>query len=426
VRRGQFRLSGKDKRRLVELAARPRRALRGIVLLMVVTAVAALIGACGAEPKSAKDQTLTPMPPPMPTIAPDVWDAKGTVISDDPVNVIPEVAAQMGDGRRAVYRSVSGITGAATEVTGTFYVPKGDAPPQGWPVVALAHGTTGLTTDCALSAEPDLRGFAGAVATLLASGVAVAATDYEGLGGPGLHPYLEPRTAAFNVIDSVRALRALFPNTSTKWLAFGSSQGGQAAWAANEMNAFYGGGLELVGSLALAPAANITRIADLAYRESLTPAQLRAMPLVLTGVERATGLPTDKLMRGPTARARDALIGCESDASELRGTTISPADVKPASASDEDALAAALRKMALPMQPLSAPMLVLTGSLDELIPATWVTESVTRSCALGSQIEFREVPGIGHGEIAPDAGAQTWVVDRFENKPAPSNCSDMT
>jgi hypothetical protein len=150
------------------------------------------------------------------------------------------------------------------------------------------------------------------------------------------------------------------------------------------------------------------------------------MPLVLTGVERATGLPTDKLMRGPTARARDALIGCESDASELRGTTISPADVKPASASDEDALAAALRKMALPMQPLSAPMLVLTGSLDELIPATWVTESVTRSCALGSQIEFREVPGIGHGEIAPDAGAQTWVVDRFENKPAPSNCSDMT
>jgi hypothetical protein len=35
--------------------------------------------------------------------------------------------------------------------------------------------------------------------------IAVAATDYQGLGAPGVHPYLDAKTAGFNVIDSVRA-----------------------------------------------------------------------------------------------------------------------------------------------------------------------------------------------------------------------------
>jgi len=95
-------------------------------------------------------------------------------------------------------------------------------------------------------------------------GYAIALTDYQ-----GLHPYLEPRTAAFNVIDAVRALRSIFPDASWKWLAYGGSQGGQAAWAADKQNAFYGEQLLIVGAVALAAAANMgcgVGLQTIAYR----------------------------------------------------------------------------------------------------------------------------------------------------------------
>ena len=404
-----------------------RGAARSTTFLVAVAATAMLVGGCAAEPTVSKIQTLDPIVPPMPSIAPEVWDVRGTLVSEEPANVEPELAAQMGEGRRAVYRSVSGITGAGTEVSGMFFVPKGEPPPLGWPVVSLAHGTTGLTTECAISAEPNLRGFAGAISGLLAAGVAVAATDYEGLGGPGLHPYLEPRTAGFNVIDAVRALRTLFPSVSTRWLAYGSSQGGQAVWAANELNAFYGGGLELVGSLAVAPAANITRVAELAYRETLTPAQLAVMPLVITGAERAfPAVTVDRLLHGETLQARDAMVGCGPEAQKLRSSTIEAADVKPTDRADAEALAESLRKMSLPQESLSAPMLVITGAADDVVLPAWVSESVSRSCQVGGLIQFRELEGVGHGDIAADEAAFDWVDDRFAGKPAPSNCSDLS
>ena len=78
----------------------------------------------------------------------------------------------------------------------------------------------------------------------------------------GPHPYLEPRTAAFNTIDAVRAMRDISPTVSTRSIALGYSQGGQAVWAANELNSYYGNDLQLQGSVALAPAVNVTGAAQ--------------------------------------------------------------------------------------------------------------------------------------------------------------------
>jgi pimeloyl-ACP methyl ester carboxylesterase len=91
------------------------------------------------------------------------------------------------------------------------------------------------------------------VQSLLADKYAVALTDYEGFGASGSHPYLEPRTATFNTIDAVRAMRAISPTVSTRWMAVGYSQGGQAVWAADELNSYYGNDLQLQGTVALAP-----------------------------------------------------------------------------------------------------------------------------------------------------------------------------
>ncbi len=126
-------------------------------------------------------------------------------------------------------------------------------PSSRWPMAppASAH-------DCGPSRQPDLMGYAPLIQSFLADKYAVALTDYEGLGESGSHPYLEPRTEAFNTVDAVRAMRAISATVSARWMAVGYSQGGQAAWAANELNSYYGNDLQLQGSVALAPAANLT------------------------------------------------------------------------------------------------------------------------------------------------------------------------
>jgi hypothetical protein len=407
---------------LVKFSAFLRHALPRAIVLVVAVA-ACLIAGC-SEKKPATAPSLAPIVRPMPNISPAVWDARGTLVNDEPLDVQPEVEAQMGQGRRALYRSVSGMSGAGTEVSGTFYLPKGTPPPGGWPVLSLAHGSTGLNTECAPSSEPDLRGFGASVAGILASGTAVAFTDYEGLGGPGLHPYLEPRTAGFNVIDAVRALRALYPDVSTRWLALGNSQGGQAVWAANELSKFYGAGLDLIGSAAIAPAANLSAMAELAFQQALSPSQRVIMPALVTGVQRTVpAVPIDHFLHGGALQTRHEVIGCAPDADKYRGK-ITSADVKPTSREDAEALADSLRRMALPQGPLSAPMLVLTGSDDELILPSWVSESVARSCRLGGDIQFRVIQGATHNNIGPDEQANAWMADRFANKPASTNCPD--
>ena len=368
--------------------------------------------------------SLPPIATPMPLIDPGAWLARGEVLAQDPMaTLVPLDGDALGEVRRATYRSISGLSGAGTEVTGTFFVPKGTPPPGGWPVIAIAHSTTGMTTDCAPSLHDDLLGFAPSVALALSTGKAVALTDYEGLGGPGVHPYLEPRTEGFNVIDSVRALRAIFPDVSTQWLALGHSQGGQAAWAANEMNAFYGDGLNLVGVVALAPAANVSGLAELAYREQLTPQQLAVMSMVVSGAQFAhPGVPTENLLHGATLEHRELLIGCSPERAVAVSTLPNAADAKPSTRADANSLATSLQKMALPMGKTSAPMLVAFGSSDEVVLAPWVREAVERSCALGATIESLEVQGASHAGVGENDFVRKWIDDRFAGEPAGTNC----
>ncbi|MDT5235100.1 MAG: hypothetical protein QOF47_1087 [Mycobacterium sp.] len=374
---------------------------------------------------TAAAPALAPIVPSMPAIAAPVWGQRGEIVSEESLSDLPSpLGDAVGEARRATYRSVSGISAAGTEVSGAFFVPKGSPPEGGWPVVSLAHSTTGMNTECGPSSQPDLFGFAPAVASLLSGGMAVAMTDYEGLGGPGLHPFLEPRTEGFNVIDAVRALRSLFPEVSARWLALGSSQGGQAAWAANEVNRSYGGGLKLLGSVALAPGANLTELAELAYNEQLSAKQLMVMPLIVMAVQRSfPDVPIDHLLHGDTLTARDVLIGCGPLSDEMRATVLTAADVKPASRADADALAHGLQKLALPREPVSAPLLVVSGSKDDLIFPSWVKTAVARSCRMGGQIEYLEQDGAGHADAGSDPRVMQWIADRLAGKAAPTSCA---
>jgi dienelactone hydrolase len=419
--------------RFAKLSWRPALA----VLLFLLLPLSTLTN-WGPPLPSAPD--AAPIVLPLPDVAADVWGSRGLVVHQEPYDPPLDDASVLGKAWRGVYTSVSGVDGGIRQVSGAFFVPAGPAPQNGWPVISLAHGTTGIGHDCGPSRQPDLMGYAPMIESFLAEKYAVALTDYEGLGESGSHPYLEPRTEAFNTIDAVRAMRQITPAVSARWVAVGYSQGGQAVWAADELNSYYGNGLQLQGSVALAPSVNSTGAADLVWSGSLTDEQRAALPLSIVGGARFNpDLDADTFLHGSAGYFRTLLSRCEPNSQDsmpeknplapvLWRTVVNRLrdanDVKPDSPQDIATLRDALRRVALPQRPLDKPMLVINGEDDAMVLPDWVRFAVSGSCALGGQIEHVQLPGTGHLDVTTNSAEtmQRWIADRFAGTPPPSNC----
>jgi pimeloyl-ACP methyl ester carboxylesterase len=137
------------------------------------------------------------------------------------------------------------------------------------PILTWAHGTTGGNRQAAPSlAENPVQNLrqrdegypidfgAPFLLDFLAKGYIVAATDYYGLGGPGVHHYVVGGTAGRNVLDIARAARNLNElNASSNVACIGWSQGGHAAIFTGEEQKSYAPELNLRGVVAIAPGA---------------------------------------------------------------------------------------------------------------------------------------------------------------------------
>ena len=118
----------------------------------------------------------------------DIPDKPGTMLRQEPLD--SELGlVNAGQQLRILYSSTDGIGGKApVAVSGAVFLPEGTPPAGGWPLVAWAHGTTGVADVCAPSwrARSSYENFYEAVvlSTWLTAGYAVVATDYQGLGTP--------------------------------------------------------------------------------------------------------------------------------------------------------------------------------------------------------------------------------------------------
>lgn len=153
----------------------------------------------------------------------------GTVHAEvplDPSVGLPAAATQ----QRFAYTTIDQHGQAATS-TAAIFLPEGPAPEGGYPVLAWAHGTTGLGTQCAPSINPRSERDSQYLSHWLNQGYAIVASDYAGLGSPGLHSYLNGKVTGANVIDSVIAAQNLPEGAqlSKQWSVIGQSQGGGAA-----------------------------------------------------------------------------------------------------------------------------------------------------------------------------------------------------
>ena len=326
------------------------------------------------------------------------------------------------------YRSTSGIDGSATEVSGVAFVPKRDPPPEGWPIVSIAHATTGITSDCAPSLYPNLLGnLSPAAVVALSRGFVVVVSDYQGLGTPGPHPYLEPKTAAYNVIDAVRAVREAVPNTSDIWVTYGFSQGAQAAWAATELAPEYGAGLRLAAAVVVAPPTDLRPLADAIENGTLSADQIVLLPLVLKGLQAAhPELRLDDYLHGVLAERIDVFFACAGADEELKGQIAliaSPEDYKPATKQAADQLRAWLGEYSLPTRHTDTPMFVAYGDADTIIDPAWTADGIREACALGYILDVQVVHGQGHA--VKFANPIDWVNDRIAGHPLPNSCPTL-
>lgn len=391
-----------------------------------VVAAVLVIGACAddeAPVASVGYQTSAP------SISVDAGETRGQVVSAE---AGPDAWAQRLPAntrvKRLVYRSTSGVTGESTEVSGAVFVPPGERPSDGWPLIVYAHGTTGITRDCAPSDSPTMFGDIAAVASFVRSGYAVVTTDYQGLGTrpdeASSHPYMEPRTAAYNMIDAVRAARKTEPTIGTRFVSMGASQGGAAAWATAEEFASYGAGSgEMLGAVAVVPFLNPADLVDRAQNGELTPAQRYLYPILVSGAAQTDStINPDDYLHGIADERRSTLISCSSDKSVL-GTRMQNAATttftSDAAAADE--LRELLGRFALPRTSTTVPILAIYGGADDIIAPDVMEVALGRGCALGETLQRVRVAGQGHS-LNPEPTAAVWIASRFDDEPARGDC----
>ncbi|HEX2213212.1 MAG TPA: lipase family protein [Mycobacterium sp.] len=328
---------------------------------------------------------------------------------------------------RVVYRSTLS-NGQPSEVSGVVAVPAGKAPAGGWPIISFGHSLTGIDDNCAPSTAKDLGGYASAMTVLLNRGYVVAMSDYQGLGmrGQAPHAALDWVTLGNNMIDAVRAARKVLPDTSDKWGAYGSGQGGMASWAAAERARDYGAGLNLVGAVALSPYANLAPLADIAKNGNLSANQYRLLMVLLQSFSRSVpGFDLDAYRAGLARDHWDILTACAPpDPAEAKkiASQLKPENLRPR----DDAATARLRDLlngaALPgnAAPPIAPVLVVYATDDALIPQAGIVAAVKEACSEGDPIVVTR--RIGDTSTTNDMVIQTslsWLRGRFDGqKPA--------
>lgn len=358
-------------------------------------------------------------------------DSAGDVVANAPLDQLdPALREAASTAKVMTYASRNGVNDAVSHVTGTVFVPKGNPPPGGFPIVALGHSTSGTAAECAPSLSPDLRGGSATVVALLNAGFVVAAPDYQGLGKPtkpddhDFHPYLDSTTAGYNMIDAVRAAHALVPQTSTSWASLGANEGGQAAWAANELADNYAHDLKLVAAAALAPMADFGGLADAAMAGTLNSDQKLVYIAYLAALkdEYYYEFELDDYRRGIAQQNWDALLGCTDPVQrKALADSIPPQDLRPSDATALQKLRGYLQKTSLPQGPTQAPMYVIYAGQDAVIPPAWTEHAISRACTMGDVIQLAYWPDKGRDQIPPVA-ALGWLTDRMKSIPSANDC----
>jgi acetyl esterase/lipase len=321
---------------------------------------------------------------------------------------------------RILYHSLD-ATGGDVATSAVVLVPAGAPPAGGWPIIAWAHGTSGVARQCAPSLMKDVYYGENGLFPMVRAGYAVVATDYHGLGTDGLHQYVNKIAQAYDVIYSIPAARAAVSALGERWVVDGHSQGGTAAWGVAEMehdrkDAGY------LGAVAVAPASRLDEVLT-------APAAAEGFYLdyIAWGIRARTPSFKPADMLGGQALARYAELstrGCFYYAyANFLGDT-APPGLTPGW-ERTDGAKQFFADSAIGFSPIGGPLLVIAGDADQTVPLTAVRATVAAACARKTSLEFRIYAGLDHDPtMDKSTPAQlAWIADRFAGRPAGDVCA---
>lgn len=430
-----------------------RRTALGAIAGLAVAA-GTCFGAAGAVAAPAPDSAGAQVDPfyTPPAVLPG---APGAIVRSEPMPIF--AAPPSGDGRwpvsahRVMYTSRT-QDGTPVAISGTYLEatrPWNGGGPR--PTVVIAPGTSGQGRQCApsiafstgfvvdpaaswsLSANQEAL----SAATWSALGARVLVTDYIGLGTPGIHTYVNRVEEAHAVLDGARAANQLAHVPSDTPVAlWGYSQGGGATAAAAELQPSYAPDLNLRGTWAGAPQA------DLAVTLQHMDGSLigGVIGYAVNGFLARYPALRNTLNSMATQQGRDLLNALST---ECIGDVIFKQPFLHSSAFTIDhrplldhlqAIPAAAKVLADQrigtMKPTS-PVLITNGINDDTIPYAQSRGLATEWCSKGATVTFQTntLPPIAPGTVLPNHfgpefvggygtnGAIGYLLDRLAGKP---------
>ena len=342
------------------------------------------LGAIGFGSPDSDSSTVKRLPP-------------GQVITQTPFPVNAPARAQ-----RVVFSSTGARDRRQTAVSGTVLQPYArwsEKSPR--PLAVIAPGTLGMADNCASSVALRYEAPPTPPAPqLLAQGWNVAIVDYQGLGTPGVHSYLNREVAGNNTLDMARAtIEALQLPADTPIALFGYSQGGGATAAAAELADEYASELNIRAVYAGAIPADLTdtalhirgsALAGLVgyfmngliaeYPETKEPIERMLSPLgqdfLKLTADECIGATVERWPRNDTKAFTANDLGI---AENLRSSELSPVVRRHV---DEQALGTKTPSM---------PVFVTHNALDDVLPVTSARELVQKWQKAGADITYVEV-----------------------------------
>ena len=256
----------------------------------------------------------------------------------------------------------------------------------------------------------------------MSKGYIFTATDYEGLGTEGVHPYVVGVSEARSMLDIIRAARQLTESRG-KSVVWGHSQGGGAALMASEVAPKYAPDAQVVGAIGGAPVVELDKLSSV----FTVTDSFGFMFMVAAGFRAA--YPDIDLSKVMTQEGLDMVSLAESTCTDVimkaRGT-----DIKTYLSVDSlntEPLLSRLQENTPGNIATDVPIFLYHGEADELIPASTSLQYFERACATGGyNIQRKTYAGAAHVDVLFSASTdiQTWIADRFSGTaPTPTPCS---
>lgn len=314
--------------------------------------------------------------------------------------------------------------GEPVPASGAVFLPPGEPPAGGWPVVAYDHGTSGLGMGCSGISNPGTAPYPSGRAKedrilqyFQSKGFAVVAPDYLGLGAfdTGPHPYLERQSEATATIDLLRAARATYPQLSRTWIAVGASQGGQAALGTGHLQQSYAPDLDFRGTIAVDPESDLEHVLPIAGPwvpniPEIGDGSTAFIAGVLVGMrETRPDIDVDSYLSPRGRQLLDSIGSLCLDGMIAQVNGASLGDLLSRPLGDPRFTAALTDYLAVPTSGYDAPILLLLNATDRTVPSPLHAALAAQLAANG--VDSQSVVGTGqHCDLNP----QMWAaIDAF-------------